>query len=191
MKATQVVEVKSRPMLFSAKLPLPSSIHQPMSWEWSDRKRLFEPLGSVGHLDSRMKWGVKCPYGVVGDRLWVRETCVVCADSNICYKADGKPDPWWGVKWKPSIFMPREACRIELRIESIEVERLQSITVIEIVLDGFEDLGKGIGAFEGTRSTLRGLFAGLWNKINGPGSWEANPFVWVIGFSRLSRSVHD
>lgn len=87
--------------------------------------------------------------------------------------------------------MPRAASRIELRIESIEVERLQAISNEEIVLEGFEDLGNGVGAFEGTRSTLRGLFSGLWNKINGPGSWEANPFVWVIGFSRLSRSVHD
>ena len=213
MNARQVVEVKSRPMLYSgpmvrailagrkfktrriAKLPLPASIHQPMSWDWSDRKNLYEPLG--GHLEAGIKWGVKCPYGLVGDRLWVRETWQSLAAMNQVHRSDDQivyraTDPDWSVmdgwQWKPSIFMPRAASRIALRIESIEVERLHAITDEEIVCEGFRCIGhipNCIGEFEGRFSTLRGLFSGLWNKINGPGSWEANPFVWVIGFSRI------
>jgi len=207
--------MKQRPILFSgpmvrailddkktktrriAKLPLPWDSNSPMSWKWSDRKQLFEPVGIVWHIKNELKWGVKCPYGVVGDRLWVRETWQSLAamiqrhpsDDKYVYRATdpdcGIMDPI-GWKWRPSIFMPRRACRIELLIESVKAERLQEITDEEIVAEGFRNLGKGVGEFKGTRSTLRGLFSGLWNEINGPGSWEANPFVWVIGFSRLA-----
>ncbi len=184
MPTEQIKEVKSRPMLYSgpmvraildrkktktrriAKLPLPSSATCPMS--------------------------VKCPYGVVGDRLWIRETWQSLAAMNQCHPSDDQyvyraTDPDWermkGWQWRPSIFMPRDACRINLRIESIVVERLHSITDAEIVFEGFRGIGEGVGELDGEFSTLRGLFSGLWNKINGPGSWEANPFVWVVGFS--------
>lgn len=205
-----IKEVKSRPILFSgpmvraildgkktktrriAKLPLPSSETYPMGWAWSDRKQLFEPVGSVFHLETAIKWGVKCPYGVVGSRLWVRETWQSLAAMNQCHPNDDQyvyraTDPDWetmeGWQWRPSIFMPRAACRINLRIESIAVERLQAITDEEIVCEGFRGIGEGVGELDGKFSTLRGLFSGLWNKINGHGSWEANPFVWVVGFS--------
>ena len=100
---------------------------------------------------------VRCPYGQVGDRLWVRETwkphCDCNADGEIdeahplgtCvkYKADGamvKPDLWdeaeghWceereeTPQWRPSIFMPRWASRLTLEITGIRAERLQEIT---------------------------------------------------------------
>ncbi len=199
-----IKEVKSRPMLYSgpmvraildgkktktrriASLHLPWNDTYPMSWAWSDRKQLFEPVGSVS------PWGVKCPYGLVGDRLWVRETWQSLAAMNQCHPSDDQyvyraTDPDWdimeGWKWRQSIFMPRAACRINLRIESINVERLQAITDEEIVCEGFRGIGEGVGELDGKFSTLRGLFSGLWNKINGPGSWEANPFVWFVGFS--------
>jgi hypothetical protein len=207
-----LVKVKSRPILFSGpmvrailegkktttrrvtKLPLPWDSDSPMTWAWSDRKRLFEPVGKVWHMKTALKWGVKCPYGVVGDRLWVRETFQSLAKMNHAHPSEDQyvyraTDPDWetteGWKWKPSIFMPRDACRIHLRIESIRVERLQSITDAEIVDEGFRDVGHGVGEIDNKFSTLRGLFSGLWNEINGKGSWEANPFVWVVGFSRL------
>jgi hypothetical protein len=213
MKSAVVDEVKSRPILFSgqmvrailegkktrtrriSKLPLPSDSSEGMGWAWSDRKQLFEPIGYVGHLETGIKFGVKCPYGVVGDLLWVRETWQSLAKMNQCHPSDDQyvyraTDPDWetmdGWKWMPSIFMPRDACRVLLRIESIRVERLQSITDSEIVFEGFGDVGQGVGEIDYKFSTLRGLFSELWNEINGKGSWEANPFVWVLGFSRLS-----
>jgi hypothetical protein len=72
-----------------------------------------------------------------------------------------------------------------LQIESIHVERLQGITDAEIIAEGFHDCGDGVGEIDGKFSMLRGLFSGLWNKINGAGSWESNPFVWVVGFSSV------
>lgn len=200
--------VKERPILFSgpmvrailagkktktrriAKLPLPLNVHSPMAWAWSDRKKLFEPVGSVGHLDIEIKWGVKCPYGNVGDRLWVRETWQSLATMNQCHRVDDRfvyraSDPDWSVmegwQWRPSIFMPRRACRIMLQIESIQVERLQAITEDEAIAEGAQCAGFPASL------TNRGAFASLWNKINGAGSWESNPFVWVVGFSRVAH----
>jgi hypothetical protein len=181
MKSSAVVKVKSRPILFSGKM-----VRAILEGKKTTTRRVTNK--------TTLKWGVKCPYGVVGDRLWVRETWQSLAKMNHAHPSEDQyvyraTDPDWetteGWKWKPSIFMPRDACRIHLRIESIRVERLQSITDSEIVDEGVRDVGHGVGEIDNKFSTLRGLFSGLWNEINGKGSWEANPFVWVVGFSRL------
>ena len=121
----------------------------------------------------------KCPYGGPGDQLWVREAFTVCADNNIFYRADGKPDPWDGVRWKPSIHMPRLASRITLEITGVRVERLQDISEEDALAEGV------------TRSALdpwnRTAFARLWESINGPDSWDANPFVWVVEFKKVTE----
>jgi hypothetical protein len=101
----------------------------------------------------------KCPYGKVGDILWVRETFLFYSDENtndaILYKAEphaqefshglfeGKP------KWKPSIFMPKEACRIWLEITNIKVERLQDISPHNACEEGVEYWNIDADAFEG------------------------------------------
>lgn len=77
---------------------------------------------------SKREW--KCPYGVPGDRLWVRETFYRIGETNqIFYRADNSNnfnDPlFWGGPWKPSIFMPRSANRIILEVLDIRVERVQ------------------------------------------------------------------
>lgn len=120
-----------------------------------------------------------CPYGQVGDRLWVRESFAVCEDNNIFYKADGKPDPWdgWdGVKWKPSIHMPRQASRITLEITGIRVERLNDISEADAIAEGCQCAGVPASL------TNRGAFAKLWESINGFDSWSVNPWVWVVEF---------
>src|ERR1700744_3603412 len=69
-----------------------------------------------------------CPYGKPGDVLWVRETWnqyYSGEDSLFAYKASDAEFPFKG--WKPSIFMPRLACRIFLEIVDIRVERLRDI----------------------------------------------------------------
>ena len=140
-----------------------------------------------------------CPYGKPGDRLWVRETFSVCVDSNIFYKADGKPDPWDGIKWKPSIHMPRVASRITLEITGVRVEQLQDITNADCVAEGIEPIGdeqtiKGTGftvqagRLNDRYSTVRQLYSELWESINGPGAWNANPWVWVVEFKRLEAT---
>ena len=91
------------------------------------------------------------------------------------------------VPWRPSIHMPRWASRITLEITDIHVERLQEISYADAMAEGVE--------FWHHAETLKGLaaccehryeFEDLWTSINGPGSWDANPWVWVVEFRRVS-----
>ena len=97
------------------------------------------------------------------------------------------------MSWRPSIHMPRWASRITLRITDVRVELLQDIS---------EDDARAEGATPATEPPTaaalmtavgrgawfmphRSAFANLWNRINGPGAWEANPWVWVIEIERV------
>ena len=136
------------------------------------------PRGKSDHL-------VPCPYGAPGDRLWVRETWATSlqpenhehAKDGYTYRADWtqEDDSLRDFLWRPSIFMPRAASRITLEIETVRVERLNDIRE-----DGAIAEGVGYAAY----ITPLKSFKTLWNTINGPGSWDANPFVWVIEFKR-------
>lgn len=141
-----------------------------------------------------------CPYGVVGDHLWVRETWYY--ESHMYDKAEGEAlyryiykadNPEHPVNvgagkhgWKPSIFMPKEACRINLEITNVKVERLQDITVEDAKAEGITKIQCDCG--ECIDSTEIGTYQDLWNSINAKRgySWETNPFVWVISFKRIN-----
>tara|TARA_R110002094_G_scaffold54390_7_gene65607 strand:- start:3252 stop:3815 length:564 start_codon:yes stop_codon:yes gene_type:complete len=140
-----------------------------------------------------------CPYGQPGDRLWVRETFRLfdshqecsCYDSCVCSKYNGKPvyraDSYWDEsKWKPSIYMPRWASRITLEVTGVRVERLQDIgeegAKAEGVIGEDEAAAAGLTWYDKPRRAFRFL----WESINGPGSWDANPWVWVVEFRRLT-----
>jgi hypothetical protein len=130
-----------------------------------------------------------CPYGQVGDSLWVRETFVKDADHNIHYKADSIP-PWKDTKWKPSIFMPRWASRITLEITNIRVERLQEITEEDAIKEGMKPnkFENGFGQIypSGGKTPHKRAFAILWDSINGDKHpWASNPWVWCIEFQRI------
>lgn len=121
-----------------------------------------------------------CPYDA--DRLWVRETWAKCSDGYL-YRARGDR---WAYAWKPSIHMPRDACRITLPVLSIRVERLQDITEADALAEGCESVNGASRAPGWARSN----FETLWQSINGerPGcSWAANPWVWRVAFSREAR----
>lgn len=147
----------------------------------------------------------KCPYGVPGDRLWVRETWqhTVATDSDCCvaYKADmsaqhsiadqcgdgdfvkvgGDCVPLHIGRWRPSIHMPRWASRITLEITGVRVQRLQYISEADAVSEGCQCAGVPASL------TNRGAFAKLWESINGEGTWAANPWVWAIEFRRTDQ----
>lgn len=138
----------------------------------------------------------KCPYGKPGDRLWVRETWTVkqlCSAPQppVYYYASYDPCPH---VWRPSIFMPRWASRITLEVVSVRVERLQEITEEDARAEGCEKEFEASAAdFLANKnwdaeksSTYRLGYKHLWESINGPGSWAANPLVWVIEFRRVS-----
>jgi len=109
---------------------------------------------------------------------------VIYAADDFCEWAgddDGDGEP--RSAWHPSIHMPRRASRILLEIVSVRVERLQDIGVEEIQAEGIVTSDASIMA-HGCRARVMD-FMGLWQNINGTGSWEANPWVWVIEFKRV------
>jgi hypothetical protein len=124
---------------------------------------------------------IPCPYGIPGDRLWVRETWADWSDglapadesSHILYRADtDRPDP---KRWRPSIFMPRAASRILLEITDVRVQRLQEISDDDARAEGYDR----------SHAFPREWFALLWERINGADSWNTNPWVWAITFRRV------
>lgn len=131
-----------------------------------------------------------CPYGLRGDRLWVRETFLIVggeADHRIVYRAsnDG-PDEWVSPVWRPSIFMPRWASRITLEITGVRVERLQEITKADCLAEGIEYMPAAAAIMNTSVWTFDAAFRAGWNKINGKRApWANNPWVWVVEFKTL------
>ncbi len=136
---------------------------------------------------------VRCPYGQPGDRLWVRETFghferndTLKPGDTIYYRADGEClelEPW-----RPSIHMPRWASRILLQVTGIRVERLQDITRADALAEGIVETRDGYGLPDGSHyhaDDPRESYWSLWEAINGPGSVQSNPWVWVVEFKRL------
>lgn len=151
-----------------------------------------------------------CPYGQPGDRLWVRETwycdhfevmrgpylkpddlnvseaidygtLVYAADGLTPYEAD-QPI------WKPSIHMPRWASRILLEITDVRVERLQDITYEQAAAEGVHrgPLREWCASDEGGACHKYPVpaFRDLWQSVGG--NWDANPWVWVVEFKRVT-----
>lgn len=102
------------------------------------------------------------------------------------------------LKWKPSIFMPREAARIFLEVTDVRAERLQDISEEDAIAEGVEVIGNAIGTPQYRDYLNRNgdhsaggwpviSFQSLWEYINGAGSWETNPWVWVYSFKRIEK----
>ncbi|EMF5052079.1 hypothetical protein RGO66_000519 [Serratia marcescens] len=124
-----------------------------------------------------------CPFGRVGDRLWVRETFGDCGN-RLVYRADTEDGAASQVKrWVPSIHMPREACRILLEITAVRVERLNDISEEDARAEGC-CYGRG-GGVPDFAVTPADHFPTLWASIYGEESWRATPWVWVIEFRRV------
>lgn len=98
-------------------------------------------------------------------------------------------------RWRPAIHMPLWASRLTLRITDVRVQRLKDITGADAVAEGVEPFGNGCGAIERGKgkayTTLRGAFALLWADVNGPGSWESNPWVWALTFDIYRKNVDE
>ncbi|HBR1381444.1 TPA: hypothetical protein RST05_002643 [Klebsiella pneumoniae] len=136
-----------------------------------------------------------CPFGAVGDRIWVRETWArYNIDQNshdIAYRAT-TPEDWPEEgRWRPSIHMPRWASRILLEITNVRVERLNAISEEDARAEGIIDGGcLNCGEPEpcgcaNPEPDATDAFAYLWQSIYGQENWNANPWVWVIEFKRV------
>jgi len=133
----------------------------------------------------------------IGEILWVREKWRKndtptgfpyhhYADDTIYTDRDNE-------KWKPSLFMPKQACRLFLEVTDIKIEKLNTISPEDAEREGIEHLGGDIWKdymnkkcfpefMQGSTFTRTSSFQSLWEKINGVESWQANPYVWVITF---------
>lgn len=138
--------------------------------------------------------GYRCPYGEPGDRLWVRETWQ--KHNGYIYAADFTRDELKQsiIKWRPSIFMPRDASRITLEIVNVRVERLQDISEQDALYEGVTrhmrtEFGYSVEESQETFNftQARSTFKLLWNSINSARGfgWDVNPWVWVVEFRLL------
>jgi hypothetical protein len=174
-------------------------------------RRIMKPQPTPDDIEKIKDWNDELftrPKYIKGDLIWVRETYTkilgdcqcdsTCNCGIIWYKTKGPIDSM--TKWTPSIFMPKAAARIWLEVTNIKVERLQSITEADAIKEGIKRL---IPHYNGISTTAvyknyisetsircKPLvsFQSLWEKINGPDSWNANPWIWVIEFKVLSTT---
>jgi len=151
------------------------------------------------HANSQSYYREFCPFGAVGDRLWVRETFsvvprtayaasegvqqVICPDDSheaAIFRA-GWEHSSGGIRWRPSIHMPRWASRITLEITGVRVERLRDLSEEDAKSEGVTPPAGGV--LPGWEHRIN--FRELWMSIYGADNWEANPWVWVIEFKRV------
>ena len=221
--------IKQRPILFSTPMiqPLQTGLKtqtrrkvklQPVKrtniaetadcWFWHGTKKQGHLRGfSLAEFTKSL--AKYCPYGQIGDILWVRETFLdaedyACSDYNpnnpdseprFSFKADCPQDQWDVYQWKPSIHMPYVASRLFLKITDVRVELLQDISDSDAIAEGCEIGADGFPKEQPHSSGIgwvgwddaREWYSWLWEEINGPESWDANPFVWVVSFERCEK----
>lgn len=185
------------------------------------RMKAIPPAGAVGAIrspDGKFNWHndkgffvgepFPCAYGATGDFLYVREDYRVSsfydrmAPSSfpqndmlrIYYEADKKPLENFGKK-REAMFLPRWMSRITLELLEVRVEKLHAISDEDCFAEGInmDDYAKG----KSEPRTLRGgtparySYALLWDRVNGDGSWQINPFVWVLVFEVRLQNIDE
>lgn len=141
---------------------------------------------------------IRCRFGFLGDRLWIRETWQAQTIDDLWWHEvakEDRPNFNWAItnpinpafdtvppKWLPSIHMPRWASRITLEITDVRVERVQNIKPIEVISEGIYEPHYGYSKSEGIAAILR--MEQVWDSIYAKRghSWESNPWVWVVEF---------
>lgn len=217
------MQVKERPIIFNAEMVRAvlvgrkAQTRRIINWrgldeglnvQFSGLRASEEPNGWVIESNSRTssEWRCQptpCPFGAVGDRLWVRETFRVHSRATdvatLIYKASEQQSwtqqthrvpiekcnkPAVVDTWTPSIHMPRWASRITLEITCVRVERLNSMTEKDALAEGCLGGHDSIPGYQYS-ATPHEHFHHVWQSIYGADSWQANPWVWVIEFKRV------
>lgn len=175
-----------------------------------DKDGYLQPAGKEVFGVANENEGYSCPFGAVGDRIWVRETWArynIDQDSHdMAYRAT-IPEDWpESGRWRPSIHMPRWASRITLEITDVRVERLNAISEQDAQSEGvhtevwdqtvvarnyaaidefFQFWSEDMPHYVEMNQLYRSSFRSLWESIYGAENWQANPWVWVIEFKRV------
>jgi hypothetical protein len=156
------------------------------------------------------KAGEICPFGDVGNLIYVRETFKVSENhfndiaGQYClhYQSDEGLlliDPTidnndylaYSILKKgntPSIHMPRWASRLTLKITDVRVERVQDISSEDAKAEGFDYSSTDSAIKQGFAIGARTNFRHAWEKIYGE-SWNKNEWVWVIDFAVAHKNV--
>lgn len=149
-------------------------------------------------------WGLATPAGfqnlsdphlmlpyAPGDRLWCREAFSYAdhLPETVWYWADGNVAAFDCSRPKPSIHMPRWASRLTLIVEGVKVERLNEISEDDATAEGWPHLyTMGVGAPLRDAYPI-GWFGNLWERLHGPGSWDADPWVAAISFRVIRENI--
>lgn len=199
----QEKSIRSRPILFSATM-----VRALLAGTKTQTRRVVKPCKckitaaqlAACEVAGEVNLGdyTNSPYGQPGDRLWVRETwaaphsddarpprSIHCDWMQIHYAATEERG---GLLWRPSIHMPRWASRITLEITGVRVERLQDISAKDAIAEGVRVHEDHHGKPSGSIYSPVQAYCDLWESINGHGSWDANPWVWVLEFKRVEGS---
>lgn len=218
MTQTQGTAVKERPILFSGEMVRAildgrkTQTRRVIINVERDNTMRIRRTGLVTHVIDSINHNL-CHYGVVGDRLWVRETWMAdgaeiretmmargVIEPDILYRCNPQDAKQVGnmFKWKPSIHMPRWASRIDLEITDVRVQRLQDISLDDVREEGIpENYGERgemvrirfprLEPHEWDNMRYDEQWGMCWDSINakrGHG-WDTNPWVWAISFKRV------
>lgn len=160
------------------------------TWMWADRPpetwaEFFPPAYLEGG-------GLPCPYGVPGDRLFVRESISGPLPLDVEHKRFTgfyrASDPDRKVKWRPSIHMPRWACRTVVELTDVRVERVESIREEDAIAEGFSATPATQPGWDGKNGTLltaRDNFLHTFYDLNKRAPRDTNPWVWVLTFKKI------
>lgn len=167
-----------------------------------DLKKISGAIFNINGTNMRSIFG--CPFGQIGDILWVREEHKIWFEresENICATVhcefmDGTIISYYAKKlplktlenlakrktlgkWQRARFLPKQFARIFLQITNIRIERLQKITSHDAQWEGIIENGE----------PFIPRYIDLWNDINGKDSWNQNPWVWVIEFKQIEKPL--
>ena len=176
-------------------------VENPDEWQSKNDCRKHEEGSEVPCHLSRIKTtefiGILYPKYDVGDILWVRETWAKISDyatpdtmvglpDGYLYKATGEYH--MGLKWRPSIFMPKEAARIFLRVTDVKVGRVQDILCGDMKREGC--IPETVTGCQ-YQQWHHDYWIPLWDSINAKRgySWSSNPWVWVYSFKLMEDGV--
>lgn len=190
------------------KVQPPISTREVITFHHPDQREHYWAFDGASLLD----WAYPCPYGEVGDRLYVRETWQHSNhpfgpyedDCLVFYRVDYLDDPLGpdlersadGIRrqWRPSIHMPRACSRITLEVTGVRVERLQDISEEDAIAEGVDGpmCATAVGRSPSRATLLPAAvhgFAHLWESINAARGygWDTNPWVWVVEFKRVTE----
>lgn len=211
--------IRERPIIFSAE-----SVRAILEGRKTQTRRAMKPQPeSQGFTDSTAAGDMvyiwphlyddgwrdrfaKSPYGMVGERLWVRETWAHDAIGYGCSDTHcGNPDHIWyrateapivaesfagAAHWRSPIHMPRWASRITLEIVKVRVQRVWQISQWDCIQEGIVDVARAEHRSPEPGEAPIDLYGKLWDSINAKRGhpWSSNPWVWVIEFKRMEAS---